>query len=97
MSSQKKNFVELEVIESLQEDVDKGTVRVSSEAMEDLGIVSGDIIEIQAKESVAVKVMRSLKDDFGKQIIRLDGTTRAGVGASIGDIVKIKKAKFQEA
>lgn len=92
-----KNQIEIEVAEALQEDIDKGVARIPSKMMNDLRFVSGEIIEISAKESVIVKVMRSIKDFPEKEIIRLDGITRSNIGASIGDKVKIKKAKVQEA
>ena len=89
--------IELELKEALQEDIDKGLARIPSKVMNSLGLVSGDIIEIKAKESGVVKVMRSIKEDLNKEIIRLDGTTRSNIGASIGDKIQIKKTDIQEA
>ena len=89
--------IELELKEALQEDIDKGLARIPSKVMNSLGLVSGDIIEIKAKESGVVKVMRSIKEDINKEIIRLDGTTRSNIGASIGDKIQIKKIEIQEA
>jgi len=89
--------IELELKEALQEDIDKGLARIPSKVMNSLGLVSGDIIEIKAKESGVVKVMRSIKEDLNKEIIRLDGTTRSNIGASIGDKIQIKKIEIQEA
>ncbi len=88
---------ELEIVESLQEDIDKGIARVPSLIMEELGLVSGDIIEIKGKEKTVVKVMRSIKDDDERGIIRLDGTIRSNIGSSIGDKVKVGKVKVGEA
>ncbi len=97
MDKEKPGLIELKVIESLQEDIDKGIVRIPSEVMNKLGLVSGDIIELKAKEATIAKVMRSIRDDLGKEIIRLDGTMRSNIGASIGDKIKIDKTKIQEA
>ncbi len=97
MAQEKLKLTELEVTESLQEDIDKGIVRIPSNIMNELGLLSGMIIEIKAKESTVVKAMRSIKDDFNKKIIRLDGTTRSNIGASIGDKIEIFKTKIQEA
>jgi transitional endoplasmic reticulum ATPase len=90
-------FVELEVSESIQEDIDKGVVRISSKYMDDLSITSGDLVEVKAKERTIVKVLRSSKSDQEKGIIRLDGTTRSNIGASIGDKVKVRKTEIDEA
>src|SRR3990167_3020169 len=92
-----KEGIELEIAESLQEDIDKGVARISSKIMNEMGIVSGEVIEIKAKISSVVKTMRSSEKELAKEIIRLDGTTRSNIGASIGDKVKINKAKIHEA
>ena len=94
MTNQEK-LIELEVAEALQEDIDKGISRLPSDILNQLKLVSGDIIELTSKESTVVKVMRSLKDDLKKKIIRLDGTTRSNIGASIGDKISIKPVKIQ--
>ncbi len=87
---------ELEVIESLQEDIDKGIVRIPSRIMNSLGLDSGDIIEIKAKSATVVKVLRLLKDD-NKEIIRIDGTIRSNINASIGDKVLVTPIKILDA
>ncbi len=97
MSPEKLKLIELEAVESLQEDVDKGIVRIPSKIMNELGLLSGMIVEIRAKDSTVVKVMRSLKTDLNKNIIRLDGTTRSNIGASIGDQISVYKTKIKEA
>ena len=90
------NQLELEIAESIQEDIDKGIARIPSEVMNSLRIVSGNLIEIKAKSATVVKAMRS-ENDSGKKIIRLDGTARSNIGASIGDKVSIYPAKVEEA
>ncbi len=92
-----EKFFELEVIESLQEDIDQGIVRVPSKIMDSLKLVSGDIIEIKSKKAIVIKIMRSIKGDEDKEIIRLDGVTRSDIGASIGEKVIISPAKISEA
>ena len=86
--------VELEVAESLQEDIDKGVARITSETLKRLSLVSGDILEIKGKLGVAVKVLRGLSSDSERKIIRLDGSTRSAIGASIGDAVIISKTNI---
>jgi transitional endoplasmic reticulum ATPase len=97
MKKEKNNLIELEVTESLQEDIEKGIVRISSNVMNELGLVSGNLVEISAKMSIVVKVMRLLSEDSAKKIIRLDGTTRSNIGASIGDMISLRDVKVQEA
>lgn len=97
MKEDKGFLIELEISEGLQEDIDKGIVRIPSHIMNKLGLVSGEIIEIVGKKSTAVKVMRSIKNDLNKEIIRIDGTTRSNIGTSIGEKVGLKKLKIMEA
>jgi len=92
---EKETKLELEVTESLQEDIDKGIARISSGVLDKLGLVSGDIIEIKRKNSAIVRVMRSV--DLKEKLIRIDGTTRANISASIGEAVEISKVKIEEA
>ncbi|MFH1425598.1 MAG: CDC48 family AAA ATPase [archaeon] len=94
---QEKNSIELEVAESLQEDIEKGIARIPSTVMNSLSIVSGDVIEIKAKGSTVVRAMRLIRGELDGNVIRLDGTTRSNIGASISDAVEISKVKIQEA
>ncbi|GBE19441.1 MAG TPA: AAA family ATPase [Candidatus Pacearchaeota archaeon] len=93
----KKEIIELKVVESLQEDIDKGIARIPSNVMNSLKLVSGDIIEIKAKNVTVVKVMRSLTRDNNERFIRLDGTIRSNISVSIGEKVIINPIKIQEA
>jgi transitional endoplasmic reticulum ATPase len=93
---EEKKEIELQVAESLQEDIDKGIARLSSESLEELGIVSGDLIEIKGKNSSVVKAMR----DSGKGesfFVRIDGNTRSNINSSIGEKVKVSKAEIPSA
>ncbi|MFZ5954908.1 MAG: CDC48 family AAA ATPase [Nanoarchaeota archaeon] len=90
------NQIELEIAESIQEDIDKGIARIPSKVMDYFGLVSGDILEIKAKGTSVVKAMRSLKDEKN-DIIRLDGTVRSNISASIGDKIVVSKIKIEEA
>ena len=93
----KKQIIHLEVAESMQEDIDQGVARISSEVMDSLNLVSGDLIAIKGKVLGVVKVMRALKKNEAKEIIRLDGVTRSNINASIGEQIEIFKTDFQEA
>ena len=89
----KSKSVELKVAESMQEDIDKGIARMPSERMKQMGIVSGDLIEIKSKNSVIVRAMRTLEDNLDEEIIRLDGTIRSNINSSIGEKVIVSKAE----
>ena len=95
--SKKQEINKLEVMESLQEDIDKGIARIPSHVMDSLKLVSGDIIEIKSKNATVVKVMRALTKDNNKRFICLDGTIRSNIGSSIGEKIVINLVKIQEA
>ena len=62
MAAEKKKpqGIEVKVAESLQEDINEGIVRVSSEVMNELKIVSGDYVEISGKNSLILFVLPGL-------------------------------------
>ncbi|MDP2925146.1 MAG: CDC48 family AAA ATPase [Nanoarchaeota archaeon] len=57
MAEKKKIF--LEVAESLQEDIEKGIARINSRMMDELNLVSGDIITLKGKITIVVRALRS--------------------------------------
>jgi len=64
--------------------------------LEQLGLTTGNIIEIRGKKKTTGIVVSSIVDK-GKGIIRLDGLQRLNAGATIGEYVKIKLAKVYAA
>ena len=89
--------VKLKVAEAVQEDVNKGTVRVDSGFMREIGVRPGDIVEVEgARKSVAI-VDRAYPGDIGLNIVRMDGLTRKNVKTGIGELVAVRKADVKEA
>jgi transitional endoplasmic reticulum ATPase len=89
--------LKLKVAEAIQDDVDKGIVRVDASLMKDLGIRSGDIIEIKGERNTVAVVDRAYPGDIGLNIIRMDGIIRRNAKTSIGEFVAIKKSNVKEA
>ena len=87
----------LRVAEAYYRDVGRGIARVDPEVMEELGLQSGDVIEIIGKESVPAIVWPGYPEDRGKGIIRIDGSIRNNAGVSIDDRVKIRKVEAKPA
>jgi transitional endoplasmic reticulum ATPase len=92
-----ENILKLNVAESMQEDIDKGIARISSDNMDRLGIFSGDLIEVKGKNRVILRALRALKKDSAKNIVRIDGTSRGNIGASMSDSVDVKRIEVKEA
>jgi transitional endoplasmic reticulum ATPase len=87
----------LKVAEAIQEDVNKGIVRIDSNTMKSLGLKQGDIIEIKGERITIAIIDRSYPGDIGLNIIRMDGLVRRNAKAGIGEFVIIKKAEVKAA
>lgn len=90
-------FLELKVAEAMQIDYGKRVVRMDSEARKDLGLTTGDVVEIKGKKTTAAIVLPSHPADEGAKIIRMDGLLRQNAGVGLGDRVQIRKAEVKEA
>ncbi|MBN2250490.1 MAG: CDC48 family AAA ATPase [Candidatus Altiarchaeota archaeon] len=89
--------IELRVAEALHNDVGRGIIRMDKNAMEQLDITSGDIVEIEGKKNTAAIVWPSHPQDFGLEIIRMDGLIRQNSGTSLGDKVKVSRSRTSPA
>ena len=83
--------------EAYYRDVGRGIARVDPQVMEELGLQSGDVIEIIGKSNVPAIVWPGYPEDRGKGIIRIDGSLRNNAGVSIDDRVKIRKVEAKPA
>ncbi|WP_456475704.1 CDC48 family AAA ATPase [Candidatus Pyrohabitans sp.] len=88
---------QLRVAEAIQRDVGRGIVRIDSNIMDELGIIPGDIVEVEGKRSTGAIALRGYQSDIGLKIIRMDGLIRANAGTSIGEFVKVRKAEYKDA
>ena len=90
-------FIRLKVMEAVQDDVNKGIVKIDSAFMRQLGINVGDVVEVKGERITAAVVDRAYPGDIGLNIIRMDGNTRKNARTSIGELVEIKKAEIKPA
>ena len=79
------------VAEARARDANRGIVRVGSDVMRDLGLTSGDAIEITGTKKTVSLVWPGYEADVGKGLIRMDGYTRNNAGVGIDDQVTLKK------
>jgi len=91
------NELRLKVAEAVQDDVNKGIVRIDSGFMKELGINSGDIVEIEGSRKTVEIADRAYPGDIGLNIIRMDGDTRRNAKTSIGELVTVRKVEVKEA
>ncbi len=97
MAKGEKKEAVLRVAEAYYRDVGRSIARIDPEVMEELGLQSGDIIEIIGKESVPAIVWPGYPEDRGKRIIRIDGSLRSNAGVGIDDRVRIRKVEAKPA
>jgi len=87
----------LKVAEAIQDDVNKGIVRIDNTFMLQIGIRPGDIIEIQGDRKTVGIADRAYPGDIGLNIIRMDGIIRRNAKTGIGETVVVTKAQVEEA
>ncbi|MFH2028491.1 MAG: CDC48 family AAA ATPase [Nanoarchaeota archaeon] len=89
--------IRLKVAEAIQDDVNKGIVRMDTSFMQEVGVRVGDIISLKGERETVAIVDRAYPGDIGLNIIRMDGIIRKNAKTGIGELIAIKKADFKEA
>ena len=89
--------VKLKVAEAIQDDVNKGIVRIDSSYMHKIGLRPGDIVEIEGNRKTVAIVDRAYPSDVGQTVIRMDGIVRRNGKTGIGEMVKVRAAEVKEA
>ncbi|TMI60848.1 AAA family ATPase, partial [Candidatus Bathyarchaeota archaeon] len=87
----------LRVADALQRDVGRGIARVDPKVMEELGLTSGDALQIVGTRKTSALAWPAYQQDYGKRIIRMDGYMRRNAGVSIDDKVTIRKIEAKTA
>ena len=88
--------IKLKVAEAVQDDVNRGVVRIDSQYMHELGVKPGDIIEIEGERKTVCIVDRAYPADIGSNIIRMDGLIRRNAKTGLGELIKVRKADVKE-
>ncbi|MFH1591137.1 MAG: CDC48 family AAA ATPase [archaeon] len=89
--------IALKVAEAIQDDVNKGILRLDSNFMREIDVRPGDIIEVEGDRMTVGIVDRAYPGDIGLNIIRMDGITRRNAKTGISEMVKVRKAQVKEA
>ena len=89
--------IELKVAEAVQDDVDKGIVRVDTTFMQQISVRPGDFVELEGERKTVAIVDRAYPGDIGLNIVKMDGITRRNAKTGIGEVVKIRRADVKEA
>ena len=89
--------IKLKVTEAVQDDVNKGIVRIDTGFMHQISIRPGDFVEMQGQRISVGIADRAYPGDIGLNIIRMDGIVRRNTKSGIGEVVRVKKADVKEA
>lgn len=89
--------MKLKVAEAIQDDVNRGIIRIDSTFMHELDVRPEDVVEIKGERTTLGIVERAYPGDIGLNIIRMDGLVRRNARSGIGEFVEIKKADVSEA
>ena len=89
--------INLKVGEAIQDDVNKGIVRIDSTVMHEIGVRPGDIVEIEGGRKTAAIVDRAYPGDIGLRIIRMDGLIRRNSKTGLGEVIQVRKADVKPA
>lgn len=81
----------LVVDSAIEKDIAKGIARIDDQAMQVIGILPNDIVEIQGKRKTSVRCLSLSPEQGETQTIRVDGLIRLNAGIKIDDRVRIKK------
>ena len=85
-------FVLLQVEGACHKGAGKRVARIDTETMSELGLVTGDVVEIAGRGIASAIVRPGYSKDADKKIIRIGGNTRKKVGLFIGDVAIVRKA-----
>ncbi len=90
--------VNLRVAEAYHKDVGRGIARIDTRLMQQMGLVSGDIIEISGKAKTYAIVWPNVERGPGQENrVRIDGNLRSNAKVGIDDKVTIQKVRAKHA
>ncbi|MEK6876710.1 MAG: AAA family ATPase, partial [Nanoarchaeota archaeon] len=88
--------LKLKVAEAIQDDVNKGIVRIDSSFLNEVGVRPGDIVELEGERQTVAIADRAYPGDIGLNIVRMDGIIRKNSKTGIGEIIRVRKADVKE-
>jgi transitional endoplasmic reticulum ATPase len=83
--------VTLRVAEALTRDVGRGLVRLDPSDMANLGVQTGETVQIVGRRSTVAKALPAYAEDRGQGTVQMDGILRENSQSGIGDRVQLQK------
>jgi transitional endoplasmic reticulum ATPase len=79
------------VAEALPKDVGRGLARLDPKDMAELGVETGDVVEVTSKQTTVARIVPAHAELRGKHLIQIDGICRANAGAGLGEPVTVRR------
>ncbi|MFB6089720.1 MAG: AAA family ATPase, partial [Halobellus sp.] len=90
--------MQLRVKQLERKDTGSGLASIDRQAMEELGVKSGEFVAIEGREGrVVARVWPGTSEDTGRGIVRIDGQLRQATGARIDDSVEVEPVDVEPA
>ena len=89
--------IKLKVASATQRDAGRGIVRIDPRIMGQIGVSTGDIVEVEGKKTTVAIAWPAYQEDSGLDIVRMDGVARKNAGVGIGETVTVRKAEVKKA
>ncbi|MFX0122874.1 MAG: CDC48 family AAA ATPase [Candidatus Hodarchaeota archaeon] len=89
--------VVLKVAEARQRDVGRGKIRMDDINMREIGITTGDVVEIRGRQKTGAIAWPAYIEDQGAGIVRMDGIIRRNAKVSLEENVRVRKAQIKVA
>ena len=87
----------LKVAEAKAKDAGRGIARVDPAVMEAMGLVAGDVVQVEGKKKTVALVWPGYNEDANRGVVRIDGTTRRNAQTSIDEKISLRKVQVKPA
>jgi len=87
--------IKLKVMEAVQDDVNRGIIKIDSNFLKQINVNPGDVVEVIGARKTASIAERAYPGDIGLNIVRMDGNTRTNAKTSVGELVSIQKVEVE--
>ncbi|MFH1396727.1 MAG: CDC48 family AAA ATPase [archaeon] len=95
MTDKKSSEIKLKVMEAVQDDVNRGIIKIDSNFLKQINVNPGDVVEVIGARKTASIAERAYPGDIGLNIVRMDGNTRTNAKTSVGELVSIQKVEVE--
>ncbi|SDF49013.1 CDC48 family AAA ATPase [Sporolituus thermophilus] len=86
-----KEVLTFRVADAMPEDVGQGYVRLDNDDMAKLGVIIGDIVEIQGRKTTVAKVVPCYSHFKKQNLVQMEAIIRQNAGVGIDERVTIRK------